>query len=234
MAAFRSGLPYTIFAPLVSPPLNQAVLVGARTDVKDLAALKSSFPVTAGKALVNVADRYAQPPAGEIGTLGRNALGGPGFWNVDLSLTRSFGFAPLGESGRIRVRSRSIQCVQPFEPGVSGHLHGRGVVSAQPEPDAVSGGAASVPHPAPHSVAVETDVPDNRLNVACGRFVSCRSRQPPTGAPAGTRRAPARLDLVGGNGRRVSHEAPSRPRCNSPTRHTTEAAMASSNFALAT
>jgi len=102
MAAIRSGLPYTIFAPLVSPPLNQAVLVGARADVKDLRALNSSIPVTGGRTLVNVANGLAQPPAGGIGTLGRNALGGPGFWNVDLSLTRSFAFAALGESGRIQ------------------------------------------------------------------------------------------------------------------------------------
>jgi hypothetical protein len=70
--------------------------------VKDLRALNSSIPVTGGRTLVNVANGLAQPPAGGIGTLGRNALGGPGFWNVDLSLTRSFAFAALGESGRIQ------------------------------------------------------------------------------------------------------------------------------------
>src|SRR5207244_8165729 len=55
-------------------------------------------------ALLNPA-AFAAPPAGVLGNTGRNAFRGPGLWNIDLSISRSFRVRPLGESGRLVVRS---------------------------------------------------------------------------------------------------------------------------------
>src|SRR5260370_22415329 len=40
-----------------------------------------------------------------LGNAGRNAFGGPGFYNVDLSIGRSFGLRWLGEGGRLAFRA---------------------------------------------------------------------------------------------------------------------------------
>ena len=40
-----------------------------------------------------------------LGTLGRNSIIGPGFFSVDASVTRTFSFRHLGDSGRITIRS---------------------------------------------------------------------------------------------------------------------------------
>jgi len=102
MAGIRSGLPYTIFAPYVFYTSNQGMPVGARYDVLNPAALNVSQAVPGGKQLVDLKQAYI-PNEGEIGNLGRNALKGPGFWNVDLSLMRSLALPRLGEAGRIQV-----------------------------------------------------------------------------------------------------------------------------------
>ena len=73
-------------------------------DILSDALLKASYPVPGG---VNVTGNSALaiPGPGQTGDLGRNALRGAGFWNLDLSLTRSFRLAPLGDSGRIQLRA---------------------------------------------------------------------------------------------------------------------------------
>ena len=45
------------------------------------------------------------PGAGVVGDLGRNSLMGPGFWNVDFSLSRSVVASWLGEAGRVQLRA---------------------------------------------------------------------------------------------------------------------------------
>ena len=48
---------------------------------------------------------FAAPPDGVVGNSGRNAFRGPGLWNIDLSVSRSFPLPFLGESGRVLLRS---------------------------------------------------------------------------------------------------------------------------------
>ena len=48
---------------------------------------------------------FAQSPAGQQGNTGRNAFIGPGLYNIDISLSRSFPIRRLGESGRLTVRA---------------------------------------------------------------------------------------------------------------------------------
>ena len=48
---------------------------------------------------------FCAPGLNLLGTLGRNALTGPGFWNLDLSVAKSFRAGWLGESGEIIFRA---------------------------------------------------------------------------------------------------------------------------------
>jgi len=107
VASIRSGLPYTLFAAnsAVHPANSGGVLVGVREDLApgvSLSCVSAACSGLAGKQLINPA-ALITPAPGQIGALGRNALAGPGFWNIDLSLTRSFRLALLGESGRVQL-----------------------------------------------------------------------------------------------------------------------------------
>jgi hypothetical protein len=102
LAAFRSGTPFTVFAPAVagSTVLNQrADLINP--DVIDVGA---GTPVNGGVRLLNPA-AFARALGGRVGNTGRNAFRGPGFYNLDLSLSRSFPVGWLGEAGRLTFRA---------------------------------------------------------------------------------------------------------------------------------
>jgi hypothetical protein len=97
LAAFRSGFPYTVFSP------------GApyRADLVRPDLLTPPDPdVPGGKRLI-APEAFARPAAGTglLGTSGRNAFRGPGFYNLDVSLSRSFALRWLGEAGRFTLRA---------------------------------------------------------------------------------------------------------------------------------
>ena len=48
---------------------------------------------------------FAPSPEGRQGNTGRNAFPGPGLYNLDISLSRSFPLHWLGESGRLTFRA---------------------------------------------------------------------------------------------------------------------------------
>ena len=48
---------------------------------------------------------FAIPPAGEIGTSGRNAFVGPGLISADLSLARTFALESLREHAKLTLRA---------------------------------------------------------------------------------------------------------------------------------
>jgi hypothetical protein len=48
---------------------------------------------------------FAEAAPSMLGNEGRNALIGPGFYSIDLSIARSFGLRWLGESGRLKFRA---------------------------------------------------------------------------------------------------------------------------------
>ncbi len=105
IAAFRSGFPYTLIGPSAFAGAGQGVILNNRPDLIDPsnAVLANPVPVPGGQRLLNPqAFRAAE---GGLGSLGRNAFAGPGFYNVDFSLARSFGLRWLGESGRLQFRT---------------------------------------------------------------------------------------------------------------------------------
>ena len=105
LAAFRSGFPYTVIDNASPSIPGSGALFNPRPDLTDpkQAVLPDPISVTGGKQLLNpaafagVSDR--------VGTLGRNSLVGPGLYNIDISLGRSFGIRWLGESGRLTLRA---------------------------------------------------------------------------------------------------------------------------------
>jgi hypothetical protein len=92
VAAFRSGLPFSVMAGTV------------RADVVDAAHISAGDKqIPGGKQLLNPL-AFMAPTTG-IGDSSRNQFCGPGLYNLDLSLNRSCSFRPLGETGRIHVRA---------------------------------------------------------------------------------------------------------------------------------
>jgi hypothetical protein len=49
-------------------------------------------------------EKFEKPSLNEMGNLARNAFRGPGFWNVDFSLSRSFAVPRLGEGASLQFR----------------------------------------------------------------------------------------------------------------------------------
>lgn len=104
LAAFRSGFPFSVAAPALTDLATRETYFNNRADLVDPngARLDPAPPVAGGKLLLNRA--AFRSPSG-AGNLGRNALGAPGFYNIDISLARTFPVRWLGESGRITLRA---------------------------------------------------------------------------------------------------------------------------------
>ena len=94
LAAF-SGAPFTVTASgnALNTPSNQqtADLVGTFTELGAIGAGGPWFDTSA----------FAQPTGVRFGTTGRNQFYGPGGWNLDFSLFRSF---PIGSTRRLEYR----------------------------------------------------------------------------------------------------------------------------------
>lgn len=104
LAAFRSGLPYTVINndSVVLP--GSGAVINPRPDLIDPnPVLANPVPVPGGEQLLNPAAFAGVTDT--LGTLGRNSLIGPGLYNIDLSVGRVFGLPWLGESGRLEFRA---------------------------------------------------------------------------------------------------------------------------------
>jgi hypothetical protein len=105
LAAFRSGFPYNIIGP-TNAIKGQGLIANNRPDLVNPSAvfLPNEIPVPGGEKLLSKA-AFAPAPVSTLGTLGRNALSGPGFYNLDLSISRSFPLPWIGEAGRLMLRA---------------------------------------------------------------------------------------------------------------------------------
>jgi hypothetical protein len=104
LAAFRSGLPYTVIDNTSAMLPGNGALINPRPDlVRPNPVFSSPVPVPGGEQLLNPAAFAGVSDS--LGTLGRNSLIGPGIYNIDLSVARSFGVPWLGESGRLTLRA---------------------------------------------------------------------------------------------------------------------------------
>jgi hypothetical protein len=102
MAAFRSGFPFTVYAPSTEPSSGGTIL-NNRADEAGASQAEIRQPADGGFLILNPAV-FSAPSDGQLGTTGRNAFRSPGFFNVDLSLSRSFHIHALSESTRLILR----------------------------------------------------------------------------------------------------------------------------------
>jgi len=106
IVGIRSGFPFTVVAPpsftigerQVS---NRADFTGTNLDQ---AFLSTPTSITGGVQLLDPT-KFKFPPAGQLGNLARNSLYGPGFWNVDFGISRTFGLRRLGEQRQLQFRA---------------------------------------------------------------------------------------------------------------------------------
>jgi hypothetical protein len=103
LAAFRSGLPYSVFANSSTIP-GQGLIEHNRANLVDPSGFFASGDIPGGEQLLNRA-AFKAPAPSTLGNSGRNAFYGPGVYSFDLSLSRSFSVAKLGEGGRFTMRA---------------------------------------------------------------------------------------------------------------------------------
>jgi hypothetical protein len=103
LSAFRSGFPYTVLGAS-NVVAGGGEILNNRPNLIGTPTLAQRVPVAGGVELLNPAAFVNAAPS-TLGNLGRNSLIGPGFYNLDVSLARSFG---LREFGRLTVRASAF------------------------------------------------------------------------------------------------------------------------------
>ncbi|MDE3195131.1 MAG: hypothetical protein KGN84_02225, partial [Acidobacteriota bacterium] len=105
LAALRTGTPYSIYATSPDIPDSGGELLNQRADVIAPGAVYSSpMPTAGGVYLFNPA-AFAYPAANLPGNTGRNAFRGPGLYDLDASLARSFSVPKMREGTLFTVRA---------------------------------------------------------------------------------------------------------------------------------
>ncbi len=108
LAGFRSGFPFSVLSTELFIPQSGGLLLLNRADFlgqdHDEAILSNPPQIRGGVVLLDKS-KFRAPTDGAIGSAPRNAFRGPGFWNVDFALSRSFALPPLGEQGRLQFRA---------------------------------------------------------------------------------------------------------------------------------
>ena len=99
MGAVRSGFPYSVYAPAGSAPL----LYNRRADLASTDVNRNTAG-DGGRQLLRP-EAFAEPAPGMQGNLGRNSFAGPGLFNIDVSLSRSFRLSRGNESRRALFRA---------------------------------------------------------------------------------------------------------------------------------
>ena len=106
LAAFRTGFPYTVLAASTAYPGSGEIL-NQRADLVS-GPVNPDSPVPWRTGAPQPGKLSLPPGPGELGNTGRNAFRGPGLYNIDVSLSRSFpvryGRWFMGEAGRLTVR----------------------------------------------------------------------------------------------------------------------------------
>ena len=127
MSSFRGGTPFTVLAPQSISFTGGGIQVNQRADLLDPSKVFYSTPkaVKGGLAILNP-DAFGQPDSGP-GTSGRNAFRGPGLYNIDMSLARTFpipAFWKFRERATLTVRADSFNVLNHANRGNPGNLLG--------------------------------------------------------------------------------------------------------------
>ncbi|MEO8099211.1 MAG: TonB-dependent receptor [Acidobacteriota bacterium] len=101
LTAFRSGFPFNVVGPTDSAGAGQGYILNNRPDV---IFPDEVFLHGRGNQLLQ-SGAFAPAAPSKLGNLGRNAFEGPGFYNFDVALGRSFRIPGLGEATWLRFRA---------------------------------------------------------------------------------------------------------------------------------
>lgn len=91
LAALRSGFPFTVFSPAAGYDTSESIY-NRRPDLVDPGAARIRQEAPGGFLLL-APEAFRAPTPDRQGTLGRNALSGPGLVNLDVSLSRTLRLA---------------------------------------------------------------------------------------------------------------------------------------------
>jgi hypothetical protein len=88
----------------MSGVVGQGLILSNRPNLVNPAIVHEYQPVAGGVQLLNAA-AFANAAPSTLGNVGRNAFTGPGFYNLDLAVGRSFPLPWLGEGSRLNFRA---------------------------------------------------------------------------------------------------------------------------------
>jgi len=103
LAAIRSGFPYSIFTA-ISATTPQVINAYARPLNASQALLPTPQPVPGGERIFE-ASAFCPDDTCPFAPSGRNAFAGPGLINLDVSVSRTFPLAWLGDKGSLILRA---------------------------------------------------------------------------------------------------------------------------------
>jgi len=98
IASFRTGFPYSVYTENGSDGI-----INARGDLLNPSQEFTNQPAPGGRMLLT-RGAFADP-AGFVGNLGRNAISGPGLYNIDFSIGRTIPVHLHGDTGRLQLRA---------------------------------------------------------------------------------------------------------------------------------
>jgi hypothetical protein len=107
VAAFRSGFPYSVLGNSFgeSPDYGSSIIENQRASLNGAPFLPSARPTTGGILVLNSAAFVNPADPSVVGNTGRNAFRGPGLYNVDVSLARTFSVPKLPEGSKLTIRA---------------------------------------------------------------------------------------------------------------------------------
>jgi len=124
LSAFRTGTPYTVLASSPDIPDFGGTIQNQRANLLNAGSAVYSNPPTGvgGVYLLNKA-AFGVPGPNAPGTSGRNAFRGPGLYNADVSLARSFSIPRLREGTRLSVRADAFNILNHANLGNPDNLY---------------------------------------------------------------------------------------------------------------
>jgi hypothetical protein len=127
IAAFRSGFPYSVLSVTTVSPINgNGLIEDQRADLLNAATavLSNPTPAPGGVMMLNPA-AFAQPPnPSVVGNTGRNEFRGPGLYDTDISLARSFRLPRLREATLLTLRADAFNILNHANLNNPDNLYG--------------------------------------------------------------------------------------------------------------
>ena len=110
LAALRTGFPYTVLGTSNALAGQGEILNNRPNLIGSTPVLAQPVAVTGGEQLLNPA-AFAEAAPSVLGNVGRNAFQGPGLYNLDLSVGRTFTVPRLGEFARLTFRASAFNAL---------------------------------------------------------------------------------------------------------------------------